>query len=70
MAKMVSNMHNVDRLYNEYAEAARGFASFMVVLEKNMELDLPAGVRDEIVKLRAMREAWHNEAFMVEEAGE
>lgn len=70
MAKMVSNIHNVERLYNEYAEAARSFASFIVVLDSYTKLDLPEGVRDEIVKLRTMREAWQNEAFMVEADGE
>ncbi len=65
MAK-VSNIKNVDKRYKEYMNAAHEFASYVVTTDEYTALKVSDYMREEINKLRALRNAWHNEPFFIE----
>ncbi len=65
MAK-VSNIENVDKRYEEYMSASVAFASFIVIADEGLPLNVSNYMREEIEKLRVLRNAWHNEPIYIE----
>jgi hypothetical protein len=70
MTKKIDNLKNVEQRYQEYASAAINFTSWIVVSDGYSPIQVTDLMREEINKLRVLRDAWHNAPFFIEKDGE